>query len=198
MVAMTSLPKWASGPPHASVVGAATLVEVRPDTVAGRGLVGPGLVFAPAAQADGAVGKVLQAVVDVGPDGSGVEGRKGWLAHVVGIGLVPGGEHLPAPPGGRGQLVAGQRLDRVEDVWHDGLPAVQGGETARLGFLGQQERRSATGVANGEDPAEAKVIDHGDGVEGEAVPVVLTGGVLVRSAVAAQVEGEAMEPLAQM
>ena len=51
-------------------------------------LVDPGLVLAPATEPDGVVGKVLEAVLDVGGENLSVEAVERWLGGVVVEGLT--------------------------------------------------------------------------------------------------------------
>lgn len=56
-------------------------------------LVDPGLVLAPATEPDGVVGKVLEAVLDVGGENLSVEAVERWLGGVVVEGLSAGEEN---------------------------------------------------------------------------------------------------------
>ena len=149
---------------------------------AGVGVVGErvgvhlGLVLAPATQPDAAPVDGREAVVDVGGQprdraGRRAPCRRSWRSP-RGASRIPGAGAGPRPPagsprGGRQGLVAG--VD-------DGLEAVQPGEGPGPGLLGEKQGGAPARVPEPEGTLEPEVVDDGEHVGGEAVPVEVSSG----------------------
>ena len=146
-----------------------------------------------------AIGEVLEPVVDVGVHGVGIEVGERRLGHVV--------AHRPRPARRTPPAGGGSRRP-----WPLARPGVGTGSLAVA-----PPARSST-ATEGPGPAssvssraappdewptprgrvEAEALDHGHGVAGEAVPVVVAARRLVGPPVAAEVEGDAVEVVDEM
>src|SRR5690606_25070411 len=92
---------------------------------------------------------------------------------------------------GPGVVAGGSRGHRGE---HDRLEAVELGEGSRSALLGEEERGAALGVAHrGQGTVDAvvltQVVDHGQAVVGEAVPVEVVADRRHRLAMTTQIRG---------
>jgi hypothetical protein len=134
-----------------------------------------------------AVGRVAQAVVDVGPQrvrGEGVERR---LRREVGVGGLAVGEPWAPPARGPGQRVGAiaAALDRRE---HDGLVEPHPGERARPSLLGHEQGGAAHRVPDGHHVGQPEVVDDGEHVVAHAAPREVARGGRRALPVAAEVE----------
>ncbi len=80
----------------------------------------------------------------------------------------------------------------------DGLEAVQSGEGARASLLGEEQRGAPARMPEPVGAHEPEVVDNGEHVEGEAVPVEVRIGGRVRRSMGTLVEGDGVELSAQV
>ncbi len=80
----------------------------------------------------------------------------------------------------------------------DRLEAIESGKGPRSGLLGQDDRRPTTGVAKGEGPLEAEVLDGRGDIVGESRPMELAVRWWLGAAMGTQVDGPAMVTIGQL
>lgn len=134
-------------------------------------LVHPGFVLAPAKEADGAVGQVLEAELDIGTERPFVEGRERCLGGVVRVSLFSRGEHLPALSGAFGERLSELRGRNLVGGEHDRLEAVKLRESAWTRLLGEQQGGATAGMSYADGTVQLEGVDDGEDVVGETEPV---------------------------
>ncbi len=135
-----------------------------------------------------------ESVVDVGGECRWIDPVEGGLAGEVGERLTARAEHLAPPEGpGRQGVALEERSQGLVFGVDDRLEAVQRGEGAGSSFLGQKNGGAPTRMAEPVGTFETELVDDGEHVGGEAVPVEVSIRGRVRGAMGALVESDAME-----